>query len=132
MIRDVEAAVHSISVDKHTYEQGIAHAITNIYINASNADPERIVASSDRVLSGTVVERIAKTRQERRERFEAMLQEKYDGISSSMNKSYDSSLKCRRCNSVDVTWDQKQTRGADEAMTVFCVCTDCGNCWKIT
>lgn len=37
---------------------------------------------------------------------------------------------CRKCHSTDVMFNQKQTSGGDEAMTVFCTCKACGNKWK--
>lgn len=38
---------------------------------------------------------------------------------------------CARCKSVDIDTEQKQTRAADEPMTVFCACTRCGLRWTI-
>jgi len=40
-------------------------------------------------------------------------------------------LKCNRCHSRNVQVDQKQTRSADEGMTVFCTCSTCGMRWKM-
>jgi transcription elongation factor S-II len=37
---------------------------------------------------------------------------------------------CGRCKSVKTTSTQKQTRSADEPMTVFVLCLNCGNRWK--
>mmetsp|Transcript_1944 Transcript_1944/g.2706 ORF Transcript_1944/g.2706 Transcript_1944/m.2706 type:complete len:297 (+) Transcript_1944:183-1073(+) len=37
---------------------------------------------------------------------------------------------CGRCKSIKTTSTQKQTRSADEPMTVFVLCTNCGNRWK--
>lgn len=37
---------------------------------------------------------------------------------------------CGRCNSIKTTSTQKQTRSADEPMTVFVLCLDCGKRWK--
>lgn len=37
---------------------------------------------------------------------------------------------CGRCKSVKTTSTQKQTRSADEPMTVFVLCMNCGNRWK--
>ena len=34
------------------------------------------------------------------------------------------------CGSSDVDYIQKQTRGADEAMTTFLTCNACGTHWK--
>lgn len=39
-------------------------------------------------------------------------------------------FKCRICRSTDIVWTQKQTRSADEAMTVFLECQNCWNKWK--
>jgi DNA-directed RNA polymerase subunit M/transcription elongation factor TFIIS len=33
---------------------------------------------------------------------------------------------CKRCKSFDVDTEQKQTRSADEPMTIFCTCNACG------
>jgi transcription elongation factor S-II len=37
---------------------------------------------------------------------------------------------CGRCKSIKTTSTQKQTRSADEPMTVFVFCENCGNRWK--
>ena len=50
---------------------------------------------------------------------------------SVIEKSAHSCVKCRKCGSSDVAWEQKQTRGADEAMTVFCTCSKCNLRWKM-
>ena len=38
--------------------------------------------------------------------------------------------KCARCGSTRTTNFQKQTRSADEPMTVFVKCKDCGKRWR--
>lgn len=40
-------------------------------------------------------------------------------------------IKCGRCKSTHVSVEQKQTRGADESMTVFVQCENCGLRWKM-
>ena len=37
---------------------------------------------------------------------------------------------CRKCKSNKCTYYQLQTRSADEPMTTFVTCIDCGNRWK--
>ena len=37
---------------------------------------------------------------------------------------------CRKCKSKKCTYYQMQTRSADEPMTTFVTCIDCGNRWK--
>jgi transcription elongation factor S-II len=39
-------------------------------------------------------------------------------------------FKCRRCKSNKTTYYQQQIRSADEPMTTFITCLDCGNRWK--
>jgi len=39
-------------------------------------------------------------------------------------------LKCGKCLNNNVTYNQLQTRSADEPMTTFCLCNECGNRWK--
>jgi transcription elongation factor S-II len=39
-------------------------------------------------------------------------------------------FKCRKCYSKKCTYYQMQTRSADEPMTIFVTCIDCGNRWK--
>ena len=39
-------------------------------------------------------------------------------------------FKCRKCNSRETSYYELQTRSADEPMTQFITCLDCGNRWK--
>jgi len=39
-------------------------------------------------------------------------------------------FKCRKCHSNKCTYYQMQTRSADEPMTTFVTCIDCGQRWK--
>ncbi len=40
------------------------------------------------------------------------------------------SIKCKRCGKKKCFYYQIQTRSADEGMTTFYTCTECGNRWK--
>merc|ERR1712098_964612 len=40
------------------------------------------------------------------------------------------SLKCGKCGKRNCTYNQLQTRSADEPMTTFVLCNECGNRWK--
>jgi len=42
----------------------------------------------------------------------------------------DGIFKCRRCQSYKTTYYQLQTRSADESLTTYVNCTNCGNKWK--
>lgn len=39
--------------------------------------------------------------------------------------------KCRKCGCDKTTQHEMQTRSADEPMTLFIHCVECGNSWKI-
>lgn len=39
-------------------------------------------------------------------------------------------LKCGKCKKRNCTYNQVQTRSADEPMTTFVMCNECGNRWK--
>ena len=41
-------------------------------------------------------------------------------------------LRCSKCGSDCVSVQQKQTRSADEGMTVFCSCDGCGVQWRMS
>lgn len=40
-------------------------------------------------------------------------------------------LRCGRCFGTEIALEQKQTRGADESMTIFCECRRCGKRWRM-
>ena len=42
----------------------------------------------------------------------------------------DSVLQCRKCKKNSVDYYEKQTRGADEPMTLFAHCLNCGYRWR--
>jgi len=50
------------------------------------------------------------------------------GITGDLLKA--SLFTCGRCKSIKTTSTQKQTRSADEPMTVFVFCLNCGKRWK--
>ncbi|KAM9512132.1 transcription elongation factor A protein 3-like isoform 16-T16 [Salvelinus alpinus] len=39
-------------------------------------------------------------------------------------------FQCSKCNKKNCTYNQMQTRSADEPMTTFVLCNECGNRWK--
>ncbi|KAI5467289.1 transcription elongation factor S-II [Mariannaea sp. PMI_226] len=47
-------------------------------------------------------------------------------------KSISDSLECGRCKKKMVSYTQAQTRSADEPMTTFCECMNCGHRWKFS
>jgi DNA-directed RNA polymerase subunit M/transcription elongation factor TFIIS len=46
-------------------------------------------------------------------------------------ETIDAFIVCKKCKSNAVDTEQKQTRSADEPMTIFCMCRRCGSRWRI-
>ena len=46
--------------------------------------------------------------------------------------SVSTSLTCSKCGQKKVSYTQAQTRSADEPMTTFCTCLNCGKRWKVS
>ncbi|KAI1115690.1 transcription elongation factor s-ii [Nemania sp. NC0429] len=49
-----------------------------------------------------------------------------------VEKSISDTLECSGCKKKMVSYSQAQTRSADEPMTTFCECTNCGKRWKFS
>ena len=128
---NLEAGIHSISLSTSMYEDKILQILHNVRTNKKLLEKgDKVIVMSDAEMAeGTIVEDIENQQLQRFERFDQMLQDKYETLN---DRTYTSTLKCRRCGSSDVSWEQKQTRGADEAMTVFCTCAKCKNRWKMS
>jgi len=58
------------------------------------------------------------------------LEDAYPKHIKSADDIEDSMLQCGKCKQYKVDYYQKQTRGADEPMTVFCHCINCGARWR--
>ena len=63
------------------------------------------IMSNSEMRRNTIMERVEIEQRQRRERFEKMLQKKYDSVTDE-----DSLLSCRKCSSTNIAWQQKQTR----------------------
>jgi DNA-directed RNA polymerase subunit M/transcription elongation factor TFIIS len=127
LCRDVEAMCHAASRTAADYGDHVRRVAFNMHANPALG--REVVAAGDDVLTrGTLVGRIREETRARAERFERMLQEKYDALN---DRQYTAIVRCRRCGSNEVTWEEKQTRSADEGATVFCACTTCKNRWVL-
>lgn len=126
--RDVEAACHADATSADEYWDHVQRAAFNLHANPA-VDGGRVVRASDEALAhATRRGAIDRERVARALRFEQMLQEKYDALN---DRTFEAIVRCRRCGSHEVSWDEKQTRSADEGATVFCVCTKCKNRWVL-
>ena len=127
LCRDVEAACHARAHTAAEYGEHVRRAAYNLHANPA-LGREVLDADDDALTRGTLVGRIREETRAREERFQRMLQEKYDALN---DREYTAIVRCRRCGSTEVTWEEKQTRSADEGATVFCACTTCKNRWVL-
>jgi DNA-directed RNA polymerase subunit M/transcription elongation factor TFIIS len=127
LCREVEAGCHAAASTATDYGDRVRRAAFNLRENPRAAAD--VVHTSDAALAeGTLRGRILAERATREARFERMLQEKYDALGDG---AFNAIVRCRRCGSTDVSWDEKQTRSADEAASLFCVCATCRNRWVV-
>lgn len=90
--------------------------------------PERLATAERNAVREKTTQRLSDSR---RLDWEQANEEKINemcGIKGELLKA--SLFTCGRCKSIRTTSTQKQTRSADEPMTVFVLCKDCGNRWK--
>ena len=125
--REVEAICRAGSMTMEDYQDHIRRSAYNLVQNPAMG--VRVVMETDEVLAeGTLVGRIHQERISRTKRFHDMIQQKYDCLNE---QSFQSIIRCRRCGHEEVSMVEKQTRSADEAASVFCVCMACKNRWVI-
>ncbi|KAI5286062.1 RNA polymerase II elongation factor [Ascosphaera aggregata] len=83
--------------------------------------PEQFVKASNEELMS----------EERRELEKKYHQENMNrAMVAKQERSISSSLQCGKCGQKKVTYTEAQTRSADEPMTLFCTCMNCGKTWK--
>lgn len=128
LTRNIEALAHSMSRTPYDYYDHIHRAAFNLHENPRITSLDIVCQADEELTEGTLLQRIERETQARSDRFQQMLQEKYDAIN---DRKFHAIVRCRRCGSEEVSWDEKQTRSADEAATLFCVCTKCKNRWVV-
>ena len=131
---EVERAAATVErYDTRMYLEHMRRLAFNLACNTAlhSVAPDHLVHMSDEDLaSGTIVQRIQEEEQERMRSYSELLKEKYDNVLKA--QSSETMLRCRKCGSSDISWNQKQTRGADEASTVFCSCLKCKKRWRLS
>lgn len=133
---EMEAAIHSYITSAPSttlvpdFEAKVRQIAWNVSVSPGllqKYTPSVLVHLDDTTLAaGTDVERWHTTHAASMEQH-ALLREEHK-VDADVNSG---ALTCNRCLSHDVEVHQKQTRSADEGMTVFCVCNKCGMRWKM-
>jgi transcription elongation factor S-II len=106
----------------------------NLLMGSTSAD-ELVTMSSDELATSAKAEarnaEIQKLRDSRLLDWEQQNESKINEMCGIKGDLLSASLfTCSRCKSVKTTSTQKQTRSADEPMTVFVLCLNCGKRWK--
>jgi len=87
------------------------------------------IITPDRFISMTLTEMAS----DERRRIDSMIAQQ--NLSNSQmakdNAAETDQFKCGRCNQRKCKYYQMQTRSADEPMTTFVTCTNCGNRWRV-
>ena len=126
---DVEAAVAAHVINAKIpveYESKVKQLVWNLGKSPGlKQHPPHILVNLDNasMAAGTDVEQWVIDYEREMEHENTLVNSKHTGGTSL--------LKCRRCKSKHISTKQVQTRGADEAMTVFCECDSCGLRWKM-
>lgn len=116
---DIPSIYHTQLADKTPRQ--VRTFVNNFFMNSSALDHfsfEQLIQSPDLWFVGTD---IAKER-------DKWLQEVYPKYDDKQEMT-ESILVCGKCHQRKVDYYQKQTRGADEPMTCFCHCLNCGARW---
>ena len=116
--------------DNSHFVQIYVDRVRSIYFNLQNPKLLEMITSSQ-VKPHTVA---FMTHQEmNQEKWDPLIQAKmkrdHHKYETKMEAATDT-FKCRKCHSNKCTYYQMQTRSADEPMTTFVSCIDCGNRWK--
>lgn len=116
--------------DNQYFVQIYIDRLRSIYINLKN--PEIL----EQIKSGSIqAHTIAfMTHQEMRpDKWKELIEEKAKRDANKFEQNIEAStdtFTCRKCKGNKCTYYQMQTRSADEPMTVYISCINCGNRWK--
>ena len=133
--RDVELAAYN-TYQSETSDQ-YKTKMRSLYQNLKNKSNPQL---RRRVLSGeitpkrfvTMTHEELKSAERRAEDARLEKENMNQAMVAQVEKSISASLTCGKCHQKKVSYSQAQTRSADEPMTTFCECTNCGNRWKFS
>jgi transcription elongation factor S-II len=104
--------------------------LRSIYLNLNNK--EILEQLNNGILKAQLIPFM--THQELRpDKWEKLIQEKIERDKHKYDTQIEAAtdtFTCRKCHSKKCTYYQMQTRSADEPMTTFVTCIDCGTRWK--
>jgi len=124
------------SWENHMFKQRYINKVSSISFNLKSTESKLI----ERIVSGEVKSKdIAKLSPVELwpngawQKTEVKLKEKQmliDKVNALSDEDYIGLYQCSKCKSMKTTYYQLQTRSADEPMTTFVTCVNCGKRWK--
>ena len=131
----VEGAAHHAAAGEGqayaTITERIVHATQTRPQTALDLAPAALAcASSDALARGTEAEEVRRRRRLERDAVLNLIEAHVEEMRTEVSAG-SSIVVCGKCKSDNVQWEQKQTRGADEPMTLFCKCMACGKQWRM-
>lgn len=142
---DIESSIHTFSKQNRQLYTEKARSINfNLKKNlnlcqrlsSGEIEPRKLVSMTAQEMATTEKAKqredvIKKTQDARRLDWNEQNEAKINDMCGIKGELLQASLfTCGRCKSIKTTSTQKQTRSADEPMTVFVLCLNCGNRWK--
>jgi len=116
--------------DNQYFAQIYLDRLRSIYLNLKNPEILEQI-KSEAIQSHTVA---FMTHQEMRpDKWKELIEEKVKRDANKFEQNIEAStdtFTCRKCKQNKCTYYQMQTRSADEPMTVYISCINCGNRWK--
>lgn len=129
--RDIDSCLAFMHPTSAYYKAAVYRLIFNIASNQALMDVsanELCLMTNEEMARGTIVERVQKQEQQRRQMYINLLKDKANEVQSNEENSL---IKCRKCGSDDLSFSQVQLRSADEPMSCFFSCNGCGNRWRM-
>ncbi len=127
---DLEAAIYAAVLTSkipQDYEAKVRQIAWNVFASPTLLTTYTVNAlvhlDNATLAMGTEVERWHQQHDADMQRQHVLLHEEH--------KDNGGALVCNRCHSRNVEVSQKQTRSADEGMTVYCTCAKCGLRWRM-
>ncbi|KOS18420.1 Transcription elongation factor S-II [Escovopsis weberi] len=131
---EVESAAFELfKGETDDYKKKIRSLFTNLKNKSNKELGKRVMAgdiAAERFVSMT--DEDLKSEDQRRKEIELEKENMKKAQVPMAEKSISDSLECGKCKKKKVSYTQAQTRSADEPMTTFCECMNCGNRWKFS